>query len=444
MALTKKKKATGCFCTSQAAHNRPYSPSGGHCKNGTVIPGWIKHGFTCSRGHSGNGVSDPRFIEKYSALHTAKSTDIASAAADLYLLEAIAYDVANPRPFIVTDVDGFNFTKVSQAQLMALIGIKGPKKIETFIEKHGESADTASALIDQYEKWTSILAPNVPLDRSLTGLKTEANDMLQSHTATLAELLRQYGHYSNVSELCYHMKFSQAFDSDLSFFNAAMGWMDLVNFVGGAEAARIAAELFRDKTEGGKKAWGSSYGGPNWARAADVLSYYEDGFITKKKGPLTDVSKGKSKPFTAKLFCDRMFALQHNTGSILTKISWNYEGRGACAGYGVDNMIPLLDAHHNSDWYRLSMACSEEVLDLLTDYWTVTNREFVRAGLEPVPFPTHSPIYNKGGVNKPDTSLVAETPKESNKANIVVIGSKEYTIPEHLIYGVGKKVVYTK
>lgn len=426
----------GCYCLKESAHHRTGIYPGNHCQNGTVIPGWEKHGFRCSRGH-GNSYNDKEGKERLGGLMRSKHIDIGSAAADFYLLESIAYDVANPRPFTVTDIDGFNFNEFSTQKLLKLIGVSGPVTVSKFVEKHGKGNDTADMLIAQYEKWKNILAPNVAIDSSLNKVKREASDLLEIGTAVLADTLRQYAHYANVSELSYHAKFSSAFDSDIGVFTSALGWIDLINHVGGGEAARIAAELFRDKTASGKKAWGTSYGGSKWAQAADVLSYFEDGRMPGKG----------NKRFDAKLFCDRMFSLQHNTGSILTKTSWGY-GRAFDAGYSCDNLIPLLDAHHNSDWFRLSTACSEEVYDMLMEYWTITNREFIRANLEPVEFPTTSPAYLKGSKitkAKPNGAIVEEVPKVSAKANVLLSGNATkiaaFDIPDEVI-NAGKQVLH--
>lgn len=422
----------GCFCLSEKAHNRHVDYPGGHCANGTVEPGWLKHDFTCSKGHPVMG-NTKEFTARFGNMERSKNIDVGSAAADFYLLESMAYDVANPRPFTVADVDGYNFSQLNSAQLLKLIGVSGPKTVEKFVEKHGESVDSSAALTAQYEKWKHVLAPNVPTDKSLAAIKQEASDLLYAGLEVLAPTFREYMHYANCSELSYHNKFSTAFDSDVGLNGAALGWMVLVDHVGGGEAARIAAELFRDKKPSGAKAWGNSYGGPKWAVGADVLSYFEDGKMVKG-----------NKPFGPKLFVDRLFSLQHNTGSILNKVVWNYHGNASNEGYGCNNLIPLLDAHHNSNWMLLRRCASDEVRAMLDDYWTITNREFVRSGLEPVPFPTTAPAYTKGSAVGPDSSLIEEAPAVSSKASVLLAGTQskvdKFLVPDEVIL-VGKKVV---
>lgn len=422
----------GCYCRSLNGHERTPYP-GHHCTTGTVVPGWQRHEFKCSRGHDNHKSTNVEWQLMYPYLQRTEEIDIASAAADLYILEAIAYDVANPRPFTVTDITGINLDQVSKEALLKMIGVTGPKKVGAYIETHVTGEDTLATLIAQYDKWKDILAPNVPLNSSLRNMQAEAHEILNAGTDVLAQTLREYMHYAAVSELSYHHRFAYAFDGDVGVVAASAGWYDFIQHTSGGIAARSASALFRDKTKGGKKAWGSSYGGQPWAQATDVLGYFEDGKMGKK-------------PFNAKLFCDRMFALQHNTGSILNKVTWSHKGRGFASGYNVGSMQYLLDAHHNSDWYKLEKVASVEVSQMLQTYWTITNREFVRAGLEPQPFPNQSPVYGKSTSHKkkPDYSIVVEKPSLSNKAQILLAGShgkvKGFKVPKKVL-AVGNKVV---
>lgn len=110
--------------------------------------------------------------------------------------------------------------------------------------------------------------------------------------------------------------------------------------------------------------WSGSFGGKAWYSAAHV--YYLH--ATKK---LTD-----------KLFVDRVFSLQHNTGSFLNKVSWG----------DYPNVVQILEAHKNSLWKTLYTECSPEVKELTNAYWDALNDERERVwGLGPV-HPYHTSI----------------------------------------------------
>lgn len=428
-------QSTGCYCRTQEAHDRDNLYPGGHGVGGTISVPWQRHGFFCSRGGSNHGWKENEDWQfRYQFLYNNRHIDIVSSAADLYLLEAMAFDVANPRPKPVADIGNITGIVQNPKDVLALIGVRGDQTVNKWVEKYGEGANPAKMLSSLYGNYPDTLLIQVPINKSLAKIRNEAHELLSTGSTALGLILRDYMHYAAVGELGYHKEMVKGFDSDIGVFVSSQGWWDFICHAGGETAAKTASDIFRDKTLAKTKAWGSSYGGEKWAKATDMLRYYEKGRMGKK-------------PFDAKMFADRMFSLQHNTGSILNKWQWG-GGRARAAGYHVENMTKILDAHANSDFKRLSEVCSEQVFDMLLEYWTITNREFIRAGLEPVAFPPKSPHYASGSYKKkqkPLVSVVAGAPIVSTKASVLIaVGGKMFNtlvIPDEVV-NVGKKVVH--
>jgi hypothetical protein len=174
--------------------------------------------------------------------------------------------------------------------------------------------------------------------------------------ARMAPILADYAHYACAGELCYHTAVRTLGNGHT---DAVCSWYKLREHAGGADAARWAAELFEDPC------WNGSFGGKAWAQCARVLEWYESG-------------QCEGMPFSAREFCDRIFSMQHNTGSFLNKVSWKS---------GTDSLKVLLDAHHESNWSKLAMSCSDEVRILIERYWDANNDRRSDAGAPIVKMP---------------------------------------------------------
>lgn len=100
-----------------------------------------------------------------------------------------------------------------------------------------------------------------------------------------------------------------------------------------------------------KSNWSGGWGGKKWAECTRPLLWFHEGVCGKE-------------PFTAKNFCDRVFALQHNNGTVFNKINW-----GSTAGPGhpsndISVVLSMLDSHHNGDYETLLKFATPKVANL--------------------------------------------------------------------------------
>ena len=91
------------------------------------------------------------------------------------------------------------------------------------------------------------------------------------------------------------------------------------------------------------KSWGGAYGGPRWAKIADLLFQHLDG------------------KYTPSFFIDLALALQHNTGSVFNKVSdyWHQQ-----------SLKTVLDANLSEDWETLLQYASPWAVKLFTEWLT--------------------------------------------------------------------------
>lgn len=97
-----------------------------------------------------------------------------------------------------------------------------------------------------------------------------------------------------------------------------------------------------------------SVGGPKWGLAAKVLHQRYTGLLTPE------------------LFLDRVFAMQHNGGSLLNKVMWGREGEDR-----IERMASAIGPAHSADppnVDQLCRYCSEEVRELWASYDEVAQR----------------------------------------------------------------------
>jgi hypothetical protein len=183
-----------------------------------------------------------------------------------------------------------------------------------------------------------------------------------------AGIVEAYMHRAVVGELCHHEFLRQSFYPRLEY--ALYGWNKLIEQAGAAKAAEYAVELFKAEREDGYSAWSSSFGGRAWAAIAQVLQYHEQGYITDPERGHTDKEwweAGWRRPeFSAYEFLDRVFTLQHNTGTCLDKVGW-------CGG--LNSMHKILQAHHDSMLATLVSYADDETKELFKRYWYAKNKE---------------------------------------------------------------------
>lgn len=130
----------------------------------------------------------------------------------------------------------------------------------------------------------------------------------------------------------------------------------------GPQALLDAAVLFREIHGGG-------IGGEKWAQAAELLHQRITGV------------------FTPKLFVDRVFAAQHNGGSLLNKIYWKIRNAPGWGIVAIANGVGDAHAASPPQWGVLLAACSDDVSALFGQWWRHTNRlrRELRMAVEPVP-----------------------------------------------------------
>lgn len=127
----------------------------------------------------------------------------------------------------------------------------------------------------------------------------------------------------------------------------------------GSRALEAAATVF------GKYGFGG-YGGNAWAQAARLLLAYETGKIP------------------ANLFIDRVFSMQHNTGSLLNKFSWRADTHLS----RIVSEIGPAHAARNTHWQILMKRASDENTRLFRQWWLAANKMQRRPhgdGPRPVP-----------------------------------------------------------
>jgi hypothetical protein len=144
-------------------------------------------------------------------------------------------------------------------------------------------------------------------------------------------------------------------------------FVSIAHEVGPIDLLRDAENAFRDGS------WNGGYGGRNWAVAAATLRKREEGSLD------------------AKTFVDRVFSLQHNSGSLLNKESWaEFNPRG----WGTGEMVNIGEAHHKTDLETLLSVASTDVVGLLASLhsnlsWVLTTKglDSVRRDLQ-----TYAPV----------------------------------------------------
>lgn len=141
------------------------------------------------------------------------------------------------------------------------------------------------------------------------GEKAEAAAETQRRIVrNLTAPLKEYMHFVLMSEL-RHTKQLQATCSASPEDNEWMtfyGWGQITKAIGRDNAAKHALSLF-------SKPWRDAYGGSNYKKIAQVLVYAEERDINGVE-------------FTDKLFVDRVFSLEHNTGTVFSKLYYLFPG----------------------------------------------------------------------------------------------------------------------
>lgn len=297
-----------------------------------------------------------------------KDIDMVGDIADFYLLDAIRWDVANPRPVVKKKVSPY--VQLHMAD----------KWRDCCDTRHGDAKHapgcTASQKFDagmSDEQARDVMSMIALFQQIPMNMKTVRARAWLRHVGLadrMADYLRRYAHYAIAGELTHFGKMKQVFS--VNYDEARAGWFRIVEHIGGAKAAKYAKELF--SLDG----WANAYGGKAWAQIADVLYRYESG------------------QWDAWLFVDRMITLQHNTGSALNKVDWPYNGPSGWYPATMNEPGRVLDAHADSNLRLLLVAASDGVTALFKDYWTLANNDWSNRGEAIVPMPTAATVKCSG------------------------------------------------
>lgn len=190
------------------------------------------------------------------------------------------------------------------------------------------------------------------------GVVKKAAKMQRKQVKRLKPIFLAYGLVAFASEMYYFGELSITTGRHDSM-SSILGALEVIyNELGPVFTFEEIERCFDPRTV----SWESAYGGEAWYNATHVYTLHAQ------------------KKLKDKLFVDRVFNLQHNTGSFLSKVSWNdYPG----------NAIDVLEAHKLSKWRTLHKAASTEVQKLVDSYWDALNAERAAWNL-PVETPYHT------------------------------------------------------
>lgn len=280
-----------------------------------------------------------------------KKINLNHAAADFYLLEAIA-------------------------SMSFMNDVLPSPQIKTYASRH-----------NLWKLWQNYGADVIPTNREdAEPIAIQAAVMLEQMSITLAPHLSDYLFYACGGELGYHPG---------TWFlgihgNQNISFWYMVEMVGPEVVAGWMKEMYTERIKHkpnaghweypnkkdlhqkywvkAKKEWtnawgGGSFGGEAWGNCAAVLEMYHRGTVGKMK-------------FDHRQFLDRCFNLQHNTGSALNKCDWKK------GNFSV--LSTILNAHGESDWKLLYHHASPNVRFMVEKYLASVNRLREVSGLMPV------------------------------------------------------------
>lgn len=284
-----------------ANHESHSFVSSGH----VVKPPWERDGYRIiDRYDCSSNVFDD-INDKWNRkrkLNLTKEINIAKVVADFYLLDAIIAGVPqNTKPL----------SKIDASIISELI-------------KNG-------------------IRPKHKNNKNIFGL--QAYLLQRNLIKTHSRLFSTYLEYAISGEMAHH-PFIMCYwgtSSGIAELASRLSWLRVTERFGLMRPLNWAYELFNNGNNKGSS-WQNTYGGERWADIVNIMIYYHTG-------------KCGGQVFGGKEFLDRIFNAQHNSGSILTKISW----RGLCDVQG------MLDAHNTSRWDDLKFLSSPQIRELWQD-----------------------------------------------------------------------------
>lgn len=347
----------GCFC--KEGHH--VDSTGGYYYTPTL---WEKDGKPfCAHGWGGS--------DTVWAINDCANVDLAQAVADYYLLDAIKADMLVPRPFEPKAHHSFEVRLHHDTKWRECCDSTEDDNHKPWCKPSDRKPSTTQAAtytppFDEAHVRTIMASIEMfgEIPATMPVIRARAFLRHARHTAIMAQVFRNYAHYAIAGELTHYNSNELKASFGTTHDKLRAGWFKLVQHFGGAAAAKYAERMFEDS-----KNWNTSYGGAPWAQIARTLWEFESGH------------------WDAWLFVDRMFSLQHNTGSALNKVVWKDP---VGHGYYVGNLQAIdgpLDCHAKSKFGRLGAFASEDVRKLATDCWVVANNDQIARGIEPTPIP---------------------------------------------------------
>lgn len=210
-------------------------------------------------------------------------------------------------------------------------------------------------------------------EQMLMRLQTEAQERLDALVAEVLPTFRYYTHMAIAGEARYHFALRQLGFPE-SRDEAWCEWREIWDIVGNS-AIMDLVELFHDFDD-------DSYGGPLWGMIAEILYCFEEGTL------------GPDEKSNARLFLDRIFSLEHNSGNFLTKTHWqgvlsNPDPEMLPVSF-YSELIATLNEHSSEEpdygllWLHSSQGCKDFIAECEAAYnliplvqnSTITNSKF--------------------------------------------------------------------
>ncbi len=199
-----------------------------------------------------------------------------------------------------------------------------------YAEKTAEAAALAvmpDAVDDEQDVRITTMIENVRLAKSMK------DDLV----AKLTPVFENYGKVAIPGELGYDVGWKEFAGS-----NNKKAFQAIIDTVGIERAYEYASMYFGTT-------WSGAYGGQAWKNCSDVYFHFYKGW------------------YSAEQFVDRVFALEHNGGTFLSKVGW---GQGNPMYWNISHLkFEVLPAHGASDWEKLLMGASDDVKWLFNKAW---------------------------------------------------------------------------
>lgn len=308
----------------------------------------------CAKGHRPARTEDGHEVVLGVSYNDYERITIRQEVADFYMLDALSSGMFAaelfPRidrtpqeilwrrqpmhPFVIHNPDGL-LTKPCGCNVSL-----GENNVVGACTHDGELSDRFWRMV------TSTFDPS-----SYTGeVVKKATKLQRKQVKRLKPIFLSYGLVAFASEMYYFGDLSITTDRH-DHMSSIVGALEVIyNELGSVYTFEEIERCFDPRTV----SWETAYGGEAWYNATHVYTLHAQ------------------KKLNDKLFVDRVFNLQHNTGSFLTKVAWrDYPSKA----------IDVLEAHKQSKWRTLHKAASVEVRTLVDNYWDALNAERNAFGL---------------------------------------------------------------